>query len=349
MTNRTGITDLIGNTPLLYLREASELTGCQIYGKAEFMNPGGSVKDRTALGIIRAAEASGELRPGGVIVEGTAGNTGIGLTLVANALGYQSVIVMPQTASLEKISQLEMLGADLILVPNAPYSSSQHYIHTARQVAQGRAHSEPNGATWAQQFDNPANRRIHRDTTGQEIWQQTSGNIDGFICAVGTGGTLAGVADALRAHKPAVKIGLADPAGSALYSHFNAPPQAGQGQSATAQSEPGPSTTAQSIAEGIGVSFVPGNLDGLSVDFSCQIDDDTALPFAFNLLKHEGISVGGSSGVNIAGAVAMARELGPGHTIVTVLCDAGSRYHSKLFNPEFLMRHKLPFPAWMAS
>ncbi|GAB3275402.1 cysteine synthase A [Parahaliea aestuarii] len=334
MTQQTGIADLIGNTPLLYLREASELTGCQIYGKAEFMNPGGSIKDRTALGIVRAAQASGELRPGGVIVEGTAGNTGIGLTLVANALGYQSVIVMPQTASPEKINQLEMLGADLILVPNAPYSSSQHYIHTACKVAEGRAHSEPNGAIWAQQFDNPANRQVHRDTTGQEIWRQTSGDVDGFICAVGTGGTLAGVADALRAHKPSVKIGLVDPAGSALFSHFNGGPLQGEGQS---------------IAEGIGVSFVPGNLEGLALDFSCQIDDDTALPFAFNLLKREGISVGGSSGINIAGAVALARELGPGHTIVTILCDAGSRYHSKLFNPEFLMRHKLPFPEWMAS
>jgi cysteine synthase A len=328
------ILDLIGNTPLLYLREVSEQTGCDIYGKAEFMNPGGSVKDRTALGIIRAAEAAGELRPGGVIVEGTVGNTGIGLTLVANALGYQSVIVMPQTASQEKIDQLEMLGADLLLVPAVPYASPEHYIHTAEHVAQGRAHSEPNGAAWARQFDNPANRQVHYDTTGREIWEQTGGAVDGFICAVGTGGTLAGVAAALRERKPGITIGLADPQGSALYSHFNGGPLQAEGHS---------------IAEGIGVSFVPGNLDGLEVDFSCQVDDDTALPYVFDLLKHEGISVGGSSGVNIAGAVALARELGPGHTIVTILCDAGSRYHSKLFNPEFLMRHKLPFPAWMAS
>lgn len=328
------ILDLIGHTPLLYLREVSEQTGCHIYGKAEFMNPGGSVKDRTALGIIRAAEASGELRPGGVIVEGTVGNTGIGLTLVANALGYQSVIVMPQTASQEKIDHLEMLGADLILVPSVPYSSPGHYIHTAENVARGRAHEEPNGATWARQFDNPANWRAHFDTTGPEIWDQTEGTVDGFICAVGTGGTLAGVSAALRERNPAVKIGLADPVGSALYSHFHG------GE---------PETGGHSIAEGIGVSFVPGNLEGVEVDFSYRIDDDTALPLVFDLLKHEGISVGGSSGINIAGAVAMAREMGPGHTIVTVLCDAGSRYHSKLFNPEFLMRHKLPFPAWMAS
>jgi cysteine synthase A len=298
------------------------------------MNPGGSVKDRTALGIIRAAEAAGELHPGGVIVEGTAGNTGIGLTLVANALGYQSVIVIPQTASQEKIDQLEMLGADLILVPSAPYNSPQHYIHTARNVALGRAHREPAGAAWANQFDNPANRTVHYETTGREIWAQTGGRVDGFICAVGTGGTLSGVAAALRERKPAVKIGLADPMGSGLFSHFNGGPLRG---------------VDNSIVEGIGVSFLPGNLGGMTPDFSCQVDDDTALPYIFNLLKHEGISVGGSSGINIAGAVAMARELGPGHTIVTILCDAGSRYHSKLFNPEFLMQHKLPFPTWMAS
>ncbi|MEQ9463633.1 MAG: cysteine synthase A [Haliea sp.] len=334
MPDKPRILDLIGNTPLLYLREASELTGCQIYGKAEFMNPGGSVKDRTALGIIRAAEAAGDLHPGGVIVEGTVGNTGIGLTLVANALGYQSVIVMPQTASQEKIDHLEMLGADLILVPSAPYASPQHYIHTAESVAVGRASTEPNGAIWARQFDNLANRTVHYETTGREIWNQTGGSVDGFICAVGTGGTLAGVAAALRECKPGIKIGLADPMGSALHSHFSGGPLLGEGNS---------------IVEGIGVSFLPGNLEGVTPDFSCQVDDDTALPHIFNLLKHEGIPVGGSSGINIAGAVAMARELGPGHTIVTILCDAGSRYHSKLFNPDFLMRHKLPFPGWMAS
>jgi len=334
MTQRKLLPDLIGNTPLLYLRRVSELTGCEIYGKAEFMNPGGSVKDRTALGIIRDAEARGDLRPGGVIVEGTAGNTGIGLTLVANALGYQSVIVMPQNASSEKIEHLEMLGAELILVPSVPYSSSEHYIHTAEKVAAGRAHREPNGAIWARQFDNLANRRAHYETTGQEIWQQTGGRVDGFICAVGTGGTLSGVASALRERKPTVKIGLADPMGSALYNHFRHGELRAEGES---------------IAEGIGVSFLPGNLDGLEPDFSCRIEDDEALPYVYDLLKDEGICVGGSSGINIGGAVALARELGPGHTIVTILCDSGTRYHSKLFNPEFLWAKKLPYPDWIAS
>ena len=326
--------DVIGNTPLLFLREISERTGCNIYGKAEFMNPGGSVKDRTALGIIRAAEASGDLKPGGVIVEGTAGNTGIGLTLVANALGYECVIVAPQNASQEKIQQLEMLGAELLLVPSVPYADTHHYIHTAERVAAGRAKEEDNGAIWAQQFDNPANQQIHYDTTGREIWEQTEGKVDGFICSVGTGGTLAGVAAALRERNPDIKIGLADPMGSSLYSYFNGGQLQSQGNS---------------IAEGIGVSFVPGNLTGLEVDFSYQIDDDDALPMIFDLLKDEGISVGGSAGINIAGAAALARELGPGHTIVTILCDSGSRYQSKLFNPEFLWKHKLPYPAWMAN
>ncbi|MCP5164971.1 MAG: cysteine synthase A [Pseudomonadales bacterium] len=334
MTHQQQLPDVIGNTPLLYLREVSELTGCDIYGKAEFMNPGGSVKDRTALGIIRAAEHAGELRPGGVIVEGTAGNTGIGLTLVANALGYECVIVMPQNASEEKVRQLEMLGAELLLVPAVPYDDSHHYIHTAQRIAEGRAREEAHGAIWARQFDNLANRDIHYATTGQEIWRQTGGKVDGFICAVGTGGTLAGVAQALREHNPAVKIGLADPMGSALYSHF-------QGTGLQAEGE--------SIAEGIGVSFVPGNLEGLELDYACRIDDDDALPMIYDLLKNEGISVGGSAGINIAGAVAMARELGPGHTIVTILCDAGSRYQSKLFNPEYLWKRKLPYPHWIAN
>ena len=326
--------DVIGNTPLLYLRKASELTGCHIYGKAEFMIPGGSVKDRTALGIIRAAEQAGELQPGGVIVEGTAGNTGIGLTLVANALGYECVIVMPQNASVEKISQLEMLGAELLLVPSVPYADTHHYIHTAERVAAGRRKDEAHGAIWARQFDNPANRQIHYATTGQEIWQQTEGKVDGFICAVGTGGTLAGVADALREHNGDIKIGLADPMGSALYSHFTGGGLRAEGES---------------IAEGIGVSFVPGNLAGLELDFSCRVDDDEALPLIYDLLKEEGISVGGSAGINMAGAMAMARELGPGHTIVTILCDSGSRYQSKLFNPEYLWKRKLPYPHWIAN
>jgi cysteine synthase A len=324
----------IGNTPLLYLRAVSEATGCEIFAKAEFMNPGGSVKDRTALGIIRAAEASGELKPGGVIVEGTAGNTGIGLTIVANALGYQSVVVMPQGASREKISQLEMLGAELILVPSVRYDDPRHYIHTAEDVARGRAHQEANGAIWARQFDNPANRQVHYETTGPEIWEQTGGRVDGFVCSVGTGGTISGVADALRERNPAVRIGIADPMGSALYGHFTRGELAVEGES---------------IVEGVGVSFLPGNLADTRVDFAWQVDDDTALPYIYALLKEEGLCVGGSSGINIAGAVAMARELGPGHTIVTILCDAGGRYQSKLFNPEYLWERKLPWPEWMAS
>jgi len=334
MSQRVELPQLIGNTPLVYLRQASEETGCEIYGKAEFLNPGGSVKDRTALGIIRAAEQAGQLQPGGVIVEGTVGNTGIGLTLVANALGYQSVIVMPQTASVEKIQQLEMLGADLILVPAVPYSNPGHYIHTAEKVAAGRAHTEANGAIWARQFDNPANRQIHYRTTGQEIWRQTNGRVDGFICAAGTGGTLAGVAQALREHNPAVKIGLSDPMGSGLYHYY-------RDGNLTVEGE--------SIAEGIGVSFLPGNLADTSIDFCCQVPDDEALPRVYDLLRHEGISVGGSSGINIAGAVALARELGPGHTIVTILCDSGERYRSKLYNAEFLWKRKLPYPEWIAS
>ncbi len=334
MPTKSLLPDLIGHTPLLYLRRVSELTGCDIFGKAEFMNPGGSVKDRTALGIIRAAEQAGELRPGGVIVEGTAGNTGIGLTLVANALGYECVIVMPQNASQEKVEQLEMLGAELVLVPSVPYADSHHYIHQAERIAAGRSRTEAHGAIWARQFDNPANRQIHYDTTGREIWEQTGGKVDGFICAVGTGGTLAGVAAALRERNPAVKIGLADPMGSSLFSYYERGELASEGES---------------IAEGIGVSFVPGNLGGLEVDFARQVDDDEALPYVYDLLKEEGISVGGSSGVNIAGAVALARDLGPGHTIVTILCDSGSRYRSKLFNPEFLWERKLPYPEWIAN
>jgi cysteine synthase A len=331
---RRTIPDLIGNTPLLYLRQVSELTGCSIFGKAEFMNPGGSVKDRTALGIIRDAEARGLLHPGGVIVEGTAGNTGIGLTLVANALGYESVIVMPQTASKEKIGVLEMLGAELILVPSCAYSDPGHYIHTAERVAAGRSHAEAHGAVWARQFDNLANRRAHYETTGPEIWEQTEGTIDGFVCAVGTGGTLSGVAAALRERNRNVKIGLADPMGSGLYSYFTTGELAVPGES---------------IAEGIGVSFVPGNLQGTEVDFAFRVDDDTALPYVYDLLKHEGVCVGGSAGINVAGAVAMAREMGPGHTIVTILCDSGTRYLDKLYNPDFLMRRKLPVPEWTVA
>lgn len=325
---------IIGNTPLLHLRKVSELTGCQIYGKAEFMNPGGSVKDRTALGIIQAAVAAGELQPGGVVVEGTAGNTGIGLTLVANAMGYESVVVMPQGASKEKIDQVEMLGAELILVPSVRYDNPQHYIHTAEKVAAGRSHQEANGAIWARQFDNPANTQIHYDTTGREIWRQTDGGVDGFICSVGTGGTVAGVAAALREKNPGVKIGVADPMGSGVYNHFT---------------EGAPRCEGSSIVEGVGVSFVPGNLQGLEVDFACQVSDEEALPYIYDLLREEGLCVGGSAGINIAGAVRLAQELGPGHTIVTILCDSGARYASKLFNAEFLWSHKLPYPEWIAA
>ena len=325
---------IIGNTPLLHLRKVSELTGCEIYAKAEFMNPGGSVKDRTALGIIRAAEERGELQPGGVVVEGTAGNTGIGLTIVANALGYESVVVMPQGASKEKIDQLEMLGAELILVPSVKYEDPQHYIHTAQKIAIGRAHKEVNGAIWAQQFDNPANTQIHYETTGPEIWSQTNGRVDGFVCSVGTGGTIAGVAAALREQNPDVKIALADPMGSGLYGYVT---------------EGTPKPVGESIVEGIGVTFVPGNMQGVEVDFAYQITDEEALPYIYELLKEEGLCVGGSSGINIAGAVALARELGPGHTIVTLLCDSGARYRSKLFNAEFLWQHKLPYPQWVAA
>jgi len=325
---------IIGNTSLLHLRKVSELTGCEIYAKAEFMNPGGSVKDRTALGIIRAAEESGDLQPGGVVVEGTAGNTGIGLTIVANALGYESVVVMPQGASKEKIDQLEMLGAELILVPSVKYDSPQHYIHTAEKVAAGRAHQEANGAIWAQQFDNPANTQIHYETTGPEIWTQTNGRVDGFVCSVGTGGTIGGVAAALREQNPDVKIALADPMGSGLYSYVTSGKPAPEGES---------------IVEGVGVTFVPGNMQGVEVDFAYQVSDEDALPYIYDLLKEEGLCVGGSSGINIAGAVALAKELGPGHTIVTILCDSGARYQSKLFNAEFLWQHKLPYPQWVAA
>lgn len=329
MKLRSTMTQLIGNTPLIYLRQASEETGCDIYGKAEFLNPGGSIKDRTALGIIQAAEQNGELSPGGVIVEGTAGNTGIGLTILANAMGYQSVVVMPESQSDEKIDRLDILGAELILTADYDYSSPNHYIHQAEQIANSRNKSEEHGAIWARQFDNPANRAIHARTTGPEIWEQTEGSVDGFICAVGTGGTLAGVADSLRERNPNVKIGLADPGGSALYSYFTDNTLTRSGRS---------------ITEGIGVSFLPGNLKDTSVDFAYRIEDEDALPLLFDLLLNEGLLLGGSAAINVAGAVEMAREMGPGHTIVTVLCDGGDRYRSKLFNPNFLYKNKLPVP-----
>ncbi len=334
MHTAADVTELIGNTPLLHLKQVSELTGCTILGKAEFLNPGGSVKDRTALGIIRAAEAAGELRPGGRIVEGTAGNTGIGLTLLANALGYRSTVVMPITQSKEKIDSLELLGADLHLVAATSYADPNHYIHTAQRLAEKLGRREENGAIWARQFDNLANMEIHSRTTGTEIWEQTGGRVDGFICAVGTGGTLAGVSNALKARNPGVTIGLADPAGASLCAWF---------RSGELQPSEG-----SSIVEGIGINHITGNVAEARVDTAYTIPDEEALPYLYDLLQHEGLCLGGSSGVNIAGAVRLARELGPGHTVVTILCDYGNRYQSKLFNPVFLQNRGLPVPDWLA-
>ncbi len=327
------VTSLIGNTPLLYLREASERTGCQIYGKAEFLNPGSSVKDRTALGILRDAEQRGAIAPGGIVVEGTAGNTGIGLTLLANALGYRSVVVMPVTQSKEKIETLELLGAELHLVPATSYADENHYIHTAGRLAGKLNTSSENGAFWARQFDNLANMRFHAETTGTEIWEQTEGKVDGFVCAVGTGGTLAGVSNALKEKNPAVKIGIADPVDASLYSYYT-----------SGELEPGEGS---SMMEGIGINHITENIAQAQVDHAYRISDAEALPWVFNLLKYEGLCLGGSSGINIAGAVALADELGPGHTIVTILCDYGNRYQSKLFNPAFLRNRGLPVPDWM--
>jgi cysteine synthase len=321
-----GLIGAIGNTPLIRLRRASEETGCEILGKAEFMSPGGSIKDRAALAIIRAAEADFTLDPGGTIVEGTAGNTGIGLTLVANTLGYKCVIVMPETQSQEKIDFLRMIGADLRLVPAKPYKDQGNYVHVSRRLA-GEL-----GAVWANQFDNLANREGHRATTGQEIWAQTGGRLDAFTCACGTGGTLAGVSLALKARDPNVKIVLADPEGSALYGWVK------NGDL---------TVTGTSVTEGIGQSRVPENLNNVMIDDAVRIPDKAALEQIFSLLIHEGISVGGSSGINVAAAVSVARALGPGHTVVTVLADGGERYRSKLFNPGFLRSKNLPVPSWM--
>ena len=328
-----GLLGAIGNTPLIRLRRASEATGCTILGKAEFMNPGGSVKDRAALAIVGDAEAKGQLRPGGTIVEGTAGNTGIGLTLVGNARGYRSVIVMPETQSREKIDFLRMIGAELRLVPAAPFKDPGNYVHVSRRLADELAATEKNGAIWANQFDNLANREGHRRTTGEEIWRETEGRVDAFTCSCGTGGTLAGVAMALKARKPSVRITLADPMGSALYAWKS---------SGTLE------LSGSSITEGIGQSRVPGNLDGAPIDDAIQVTDEEMLEQVFDLTVHEGLSVGGSAGLNVAAAIRVARALGPGHTVVTVLCDGGARYQSKLFNPEFLRGKGLPVPPWMA-
>jgi len=327
------VIDLIGNTPLLHLKQVSEKTGCTILGKAEFLNPGGSVKDRTALGIIRAAQAAGDLHPGGRIVEGTAGNTGIGLTLLANAMGYKSTVVMPITQSKEKIDTLELLGADLHLVGATSYSDPNHYIHQAQRLAEKYDKKEEQGAIWARQFDNLANMDIHYRTTGAEIWEQTDGKVDGFICAVGTGGSLAGVSTALKERNPGVTIGLADPCGASLQAYFSS-------------GEPKPSE-GTSIIEGVGINHVTDNVAQARVDIAYTISDDEALPYIFDLLQHEGLCLGGTSGINIAGAVRLAEHLGPGHTIVTILCDYGNRYQSKLFNPVFLENKGLPVPEWL--
>jgi cysteine synthase A len=322
-----GLAGAIGNTPLIKLQKASAATGCNILGKAEFMNPGGSVKDRAGLAIIEAAERDGTLHPGGTVVEGTAGNTGIGLTLVANARGYKSVIVMPETQSQEKIDFLRMIGADLRLVPAKPYKDPGNYVHVSQRLAKEL------GAVWANQFDNLANREGHRLTTGEEIWAQTGGKVDAFTCSCGTGGTLAGVGMALKAHKPATKIILADPEGSGLYGWV-------KNNDLT--------ITGSSITEGIGQSRVPGNLEGAAIDDAVRIPDAEALEQVFSLLNDEGISIGGSAGINVAAAIRVAKEMGPGHTIVTILCDGGARYQSKLFNPEFLRTKNLPVPSWLS-
>ena len=320
----------VGNTPLIKLRKASEETGCTILGKAEFMNPGQSVKDRAALSIIKQAVASGELRPGGTIVEGTAGNTGIGLALVGASMGFKTVIVIPETQSQEKKDMLRLAGAELIQVPAAPYRNINNFIRYSDRLATELSKTEPNGAIWANQFDNVANRQAHIDTTGPEIWEQTDGKVDGFICAVGSGGTLAGVAEVLQ--PKGVKIGLADPDGAGLYSYYTTGEMAMQGGS---------------IAEGIGQVRITKNLEGFRPDFSYNVPDAEALPIVFDLLQYEGLCMGASTGVNVAGAIRLARELGPGHTIVTILCDFGTRYQSKLFNPDFLKEKGLPVPEWL--
>jgi cysteine synthase A len=326
------VVDAIGNTPLIRLRRASEETGCEILGKAEFMNPGQSVKDRAGLFIIRDAEEKGLLEPGGVIVEGTAGNTGIGLTVVAKALGYRTVIVIPETQSQEKKDALRLLGAELLEVPAVPYKNSNNYIKISGRLAARLGKSEAHGAIWANQFDNVANKYGHIRTTAPEIWKQTGGKLDGFVSAVGTGGTLAGVAEGLRQHDRDVKIALADPMGAALYSFYTSGELKSEGNS---------------ITEGIGQGRITANLEGFEPDFAYQIPDAEALPIIFDLVQEEGLCLGGSTGINIAGAIRLARELGPGHTIVTILCDYGMRYQSKLFNPAFLRGKDLPVPEWM--
>ena len=326
------VVDAIGGTPLIRLNRASEATGCEIWGKAEFMNPGQSVKDRAALYIIKDAVEKGLLKAGGLIVEGTAGNTGIGLAMVASALGYRTCIVIPRTQSQEKKDAIRLLGAELVEVDAVPYSNPMNYVRYSGRLAEERAKSEPNGAVWANQFDNVANREAHVRTTGPEIWAQTGGRVDGFICSVGSGGTLAGVAIALREKNPRVAIGIADPLGAALFNYYTQGELKAEGTS---------------ITEGIGQGRITANLEGMAIDHAYQIPDAEALEQIFDLVMHEGLCLGGSAGVNVAGAIRLARELGPGKTIVTVLCDHGSRYQSKLFNPAFLREKGLPTPPWI--
>ena len=327
-----GFAETVGNTPLIRLREVSEETGCEILGKAEFLNPGSSVKDRAALFIIKDAEERGALEPGGLIVEGTAGNTGIGLALCGNARGYRTLIVIPETQSQEKKDMLRLCGVELKEVPAVPYKDPNNYVHVAERLAQEMAKTETNGVLYANQWDNTANRRAHLEGTGPEIWQQTDSKLDGFICSIGTGGTVAGVSMFLKEKNPDVQIAIADPLGASMFSYYSTGELKGEGDS---------------IAEGIGQGRITGNLEGAVVDMPFQIPDAEALPYIFDLLKHEGLCLGGSSAINIAGAVRMAREMGPGHTIVTILCDYGDRYQSKLFNPSFLKEKGLPVPDWL--
>ncbi|MEC5290471.1 cysteine synthase A [Aurantimonas sp. C2-6-R+9] len=334
MSRYNSVLDAIGNTPLIRLHKASETTGCEIYGKAEFLNPGQSVKDRAGLFIVRDAEEKGLLKPGGIIVEGTAGNTGIGLSLVADALGYRTVIVIPETQSEEKKDALRLMGAELIEVPAVPYKNPNNYVKLSGRLAAQLAKSHPAGAIWANQFDNVANREGHVVTTAEEIWHQTAGEVDGFVCAVGTGGTLAGVAKGLKRRSGQIKTAIADPMGAALYNWYAHGELKSEGSS---------------ITEGIGQGRVTANLEGYTPDFAFQVPDDEALRIVFDLVMQEGLCLGGSSGINIAGAIRMAKEMGPGHTIVTILCDYGNRYQSKMFNPDFLRSKDLPVPEWIEN
>jgi cysteine synthase len=329
-----GVAAAVGRTPLIKLRRASEETGCTILGKAEFMNPGQSVKDRAALYIIEDAVKRGTLRPGGTVVEGTAGNTGIGLTVIGNALGFRTVIVIPETQSREKKDALRLLGAELIEVPQVPYKNPNQYVHYSQRLAEALAKSEPNGAIWANQWDNTANRRAHIEGTAEEIWADTQGKVDGFVSAVGSGGTLGGVSDGLKAKRRDIKIALADVPGAALYSFYTTGVLKAEGSS---------------ITEGIGQGRVTKNIEGAVVDRAYLIPDEESVPICFQLLVEEGLCVGGSTGVNIAGAIRLAKEMGPGHTIVTLLCDYGTRYQSKLFDPAFLKSKNLPVPQWLVA